>query len=158
MQQEIQNQQEEYAEKLNKLFSIQPVQSTDTISLSSLSKQKQAHLKNIKLQSYLQSKKLARGLKRVGRGYGGRATRTHEEAMRKISTEAPTKPEKKPSLRLAGTYDVTTGVYTSPSGEKMSMRASDVPKGTQMIFPKKTFRGAGSVIGGVSGRREVQAA
>jgi len=57
-QEQLQKQQEEYEKKLNNLFSLQPVPAKDTISLSSLSKQKQKYLKNISLQSYLQSKKL----------------------------------------------------------------------------------------------------
>jgi len=57
-QEQLQEQQEEYEEKLNNLFSIQPVPAKDTLSLQNLSKQKQEYLKNVTLQSYLQSQKL----------------------------------------------------------------------------------------------------
>ena len=47
-----------------------------------------------------------------------------------------------------GTYDVGTGVYTSPSGDKQSRRAENVPSGTQMIFTRGS---GGTIYGGGSG-------
>ncbi len=57
-QQQLQKQKEEYTKKLNNLFSIQPVPTTDKVKLSDLSRQKREYLKEVKLQSYLQDKKL----------------------------------------------------------------------------------------------------
>jgi len=38
------------------------------------------------------------------------------------------------SIFNTGTYDVTTQTYTDPQGNKMSMRASDIPQGTAVTF------------------------
>jgi len=57
-QEQLLQQQKEYSKKLSNLFSTQPISPKDSVSLQSLSKQKRKYLKNVTLQSYLQSKKL----------------------------------------------------------------------------------------------------
>jgi len=57
-QKELQKQREEYAKKLDNLFSVQPPLAKDSVKLKKLNKRKQRNLKNMNLQSYLMNRNL----------------------------------------------------------------------------------------------------